>query len=130
MAHICVCKYPLIIVDTREGKTIEYIAMPREIVDGGDMPVPTIEPIETEGLDGIKRRFIAVQWQELTHDNVKEYDVAGHVVIAGCDPSSVSIVDGEWKCESKDIYLVLHPFDDWTIQHFIQLPCAGPMKSG
>lgn len=130
MAHICVCKFPLIIIDTREGRAIEYIAMPREIVDGGDMPVPTIEPIETEGLDGIKRRYIAVQWQELTHDNVKEYDVAGHVVIAGCDPSSVSIVDGEWKCESKDIYLVLHPFDDWAIQHFIQLPCAGLMKAG
>lgn len=130
MAHICVCKYPLIIVDTREGKEIEYIAMPTEIVSGGDMPVPTIEPIETEGLDGIKRRYIAVQWQELTHENVREYDVAGHVVIAGCDPSSVSIVDGEWKCESKDIYLVLHTFEDWTIQHFIQLPCAGQMKAG
>lgn len=130
MAHICVCKFPLIIIDNREGKTIEYIAMPTEIVSGGDMPVPTIEFIETEGLDGIKRDYIAVQWQELTHDNVKEYDVAEHVVIAGCDPSSVSIVDGELKCESKDIYLVLHPFKDWTTQHFIQLPCAGPMKSG
>jgi len=122
MTYICPCKYPLVILDTRDGSIVEYIALPTELVKGGDMPVPSIDIVDTEGVDGVKRKYAAVQWQELNHTNVKEYEVSGHTVIVGCESSAVSMQDGEMKCDSKSMYIVLHPFDEWVDNHFVQLP--------
>lgn len=121
MVYVCVCKYPLIIIDNRDGENVQYTAMPTDLIEGGDIPAPTIVPIKTEGLDGILRNYIAVQWQQLTHQNIKGYDVVGHVVYAGCEPSEIKIVDGEVKCDSKKIYIVLHPEEEWIDHHMIQL---------
>jgi hypothetical protein len=122
MVYVCVCKYPLIIIDNRDGDNVEYTAMPTDLIEGGDIPAPTIVPIKTEGLDGILRDYIAVQWQQLAHQNIKGYDVIGHVVYAGCEPSEIKIVNGEVKCDSKKIYIVLHPAEEWIDHHMIQLP--------
>lgn len=123
MAHICICRYPLIIIDGRDGKNIEYLAFPTEVIKTTDLNIPEIELISTEGLDGVKRDYVAVMWQQLPdHSNFKKYDVVGHIVTAGCHPSEAAQEsDGSLYCESKDIYLVLHPADEWILQHVIEL---------
>ncbi len=133
MDQICICKYPIILIDNREGKAIEYIAMPTQVINATDIPIPFIDPVETEGPDGIKRKYIAVKWQEVPLDKgdsksngvVKRYDhhIPDHIVIAGCEASEISIIDGEMKCDIKSIYTVLHTWEDWRDFHFIQLPC-------
>jgi len=124
MTYVCVCKYPLVITDRRDNQEIEYLAMPLEVIDGGILPIPDINAQETEGLDGITRKYIAVQWHKLTPDlHTKKYDVAGHVVIAGCEFSEASKgEDGHLKCDSKSIYVVLHPLEEWVQQHMIEIP--------
>ena len=123
MTNICVCKYPLMIIDKREAKEIEYLAMPLEIIDGAEMPVPDIEIQDTEGLDGIFRRYVAVKWKDITPDlHVKKYDVVGHVVFAGCELSeTLKEENGNLHCDTKSIYKVLHPFDEWKENHVISI---------
>lgn len=124
--HICICKYPLVIIDGRDGKDIEYLAFPTEVMKTTDLFVPDIEFISTEGLDGVIRDFVAVLWQEPIHNNLKKYDVAGHIVTAGCLPSeATNEPDGSLYCENKDIYLVLHPVEEWISQHIIELKPEG-----
>jgi len=118
------------IVDNRDGKGIEYLAMPIETIKDGDIPVPDIEYEETEGLDGIIRGYIAVTWQKVKDgDVVKKYDVVGHVVTAGCQLEEASKgEDGKLVCDEKSIYVVLHPIEEWIEQHIIELPSLGVSK--
>lgn len=117
MVHICVCKYPLIILDNRDGNNIEHIAMPTELIDGGYIPSPTIVPVTIEGVD-----YMAVEWQEhKDNDHIKEYEVVGHKVLAGCEPSEIKIANGAVTCDTKKIYVVLHPKDEWTTKHIVEL---------
>ena len=138
MAHICICKYPLLIIDNRDGKGIEYFAMPIEAIKGGDMPIPDIDYEETKGLDGITRGYISVTWQKVKDsDIVKKYDVVSHVVTAGCQLEEASkgedtclangvctitdVKDGKLTCDEKNIYVVLHPVTEWVEQHIVEL---------
>ncbi len=123
MTHICVCKYPLMIIDKRDSQDIEYLAMPLEVIEDGEISVPDIDVLDTEGLDGIIRHYVAVTWKEVTPDlHVKKYDVVGHVVTAGCEISEASKgEDGHLQCDSKDIYVVLHPLEEWIDKHIIEL---------
>lgn len=127
MTHICICKYPLMITDNREGQEIDYLAMPLEIIDGGEMLVPDIDIEDAEGLDGIFRRYVAVKWKDITPDlHVKKYDVVGHVVFAGCELSEASKEgNGNLKCDTKSIYKVLHPLEEWAEKHIIEIPSNG-----
>ncbi len=121
-AHICICKYPLMIIDNRDGRAIEYIAMPIEVIKDGDMPVPDIDYEETEGFDGVTRGYIAVKWQKENGNFMKKYDVVGHIVRAGCQLSETSeSEDGQLQCTDKSIYTVLHPAEEWVEQHVIEL---------
>ncbi len=125
MAHICTCKFPLLIIDSRDGKgkEIEYLAMPIQTIEGGDMSVPDIEYVETEGFDGITRGYISVTWKKVEKgDIVKKYDVVGHIVTAGCQPEDASKgEDGMLVCDEKNIYVVLHPIEEWIDRHIIDL---------
>jgi len=111
------------IIDNRDGKGIEYLAMPIEAIKGGDMPVPDIEYEETEGFDGIVRGYIAVKWQKIKDGAiVKKYDVVGHIVTAGCQPEEASTgEDGKLVCDEKNIYVVLHPVEEFVERHIIEL---------
>lgn len=118
----------MMIIDKRDGQEVEYLAMPLEVIEDGEIPVPGIDILETEGLDGITRNYVAVTWKEVTPDlYTKKYDVVGHVVTAGCELSEASKgEDGHLQCDSKDIYVVLHPIEEWIEKHIIDLP---PEKS-
>ena len=97
--------------------------MPIEVIKGGDLPVPDIEYEDTEGLDGIIRGYMSVTWQKVKDgDLVKKYDVANHVVTAGCQPEEASKgEDGKLICDEKNIYVVLHPVQEWVEQHIVEL---------
>jgi hypothetical protein len=125
MSDVCICKYPLMITDKREGQEVEYLAMPLEIIEGGIVPVPDIEVQNTEGLDGIKRRYVAIKWKDITPDlHVKKYDViGGHIVFAGCELSEALKEDnGNLRCDAKSIYKVLHPYEEWIENHVVEIP--------
>lgn len=118
------------VIDNRDGKGIEYLAMPIETIKDGDIPVPDIEYEETEGLDGIIRGYVAVTWQKVKDgDVVKKYDVVGHIVTAGCQLEETSKgEDGKLVCDEKSIYKVLHPVEEFVDQHIIELPSLGVSK--
>lgn len=121
--HICVCKYPLMIIDGRDGMNIEYLAMPVEVIKDGDIRVPDIDHEEAKGFDGVTRDYISVKWQEIKDGMVmKKYDVVGHIVYAGCEPSETSKEeDGTLVCIDKSIFTVLHPAEEWVEKHVIEL---------
>ena len=114
------------IIDKRDAKEVEYIAMPLEVIEDGELPVPDIDVQEAEGLDGIIRNYVAVRWQDIMPNmHTKKYDVVGHVVTAGCELSEASKgEDGHLKCDSKNIYMVLHPLEEWMEKHVIEIPPA------
>jgi hypothetical protein len=116
------------IIDNRDGKEIEFLAMPIEAIKEGDLPVPDIEYEETEGLDGVVRSYIAVKWYKVNEgDFVKKYDIADHVVVAGCLLEETSKGgDGKLACDEKSIYAVYHPVEEWINQHIIELPLTSP----
>lgn len=123
MTHVCICKYPLMVTDKRNGENVEYLAMPLEIIDSGIIPVPDIEIQNAEGLDGVTRRYVAIKWKDITPDlHIKKYDVVDHVVFAGCELSeALKEKDGEFRCDAKSIYKVLHPFEEWEKNHLIEI---------
>ena len=125
-ANICVCKYPIMVIDKRDAKEVEYLAMPLEVIENGEMSVPDIDVQEAEGLDGIMRDYVVVRWQDITPNmHTKKYDVKGHVVTAGCELSeAIKEEDGHLQCDSKSIYTVLHPLEEWMEQHVIEIPSA------
>ena len=111
------------IIDDRDGIGIEYLAMPVEIIKDGDIRVPEIDHEEAEGFDGVIRDYISVKWQEIKDGMVmKKYDVVGHIVFAGCEPSETSKEeDGTLACTDKSIFTVLHPAEEWVEKHVIEL---------
>ena len=111
------------IIDDREGRSIEYLAMPVEVIKDGDIRVPEIDHEEAEGFDGVIRDYISVKWQEIKDGMVmKKYDVVGHIVFAGCEPSETSKgEDGALSCTDKSIFTVLHPAEEWVDKHVIEL---------
>lgn len=111
------------VIDNRDGNSIEYIAMPIEVIKDGDIPVPDIGYEEVEGSDGITKSYIAVKWQKIRDgDVVRKYDIVGHIVTAGCQLEDASKGDdGKMACSEKSIYTVLHPAEEWVEQHVIEL---------
>lgn len=111
------------IVDNREGKGTEYLAMPIDVIRNGDISVPDIDYEETEGIDGIIRQYIKITWMKVKDvDIVKKYDIVGHIVTAGCLPEEASKEeDGQLVCTEKMIYSVLHPAEEWVNEHVIEL---------
>ena len=115
-AAICSCKFPLIIVDERDGIEIEFFALPIETIkDGfgfGDT-LPDMEVVDAESLTGIIGTYMKVVWKE-PHSGTKKYDVQGHIVVAGCSEDAL-------ECDVKNIYEVYHPIDEWIEYHIIEL---------
>jgi hypothetical protein len=114
---VCSCKYPLIIVDERDGKEITFLAMPLEVLEEdnrfGYDNIPDMEVVETESLTGIIGQYMKVTWKK-AHSETKKYDVVGHIVIAGCE-------EGALQCDTKNIYEVYHPVDEWIKDHIVEL---------
>lgn len=114
----CPCEFPLDIIDKRAGKEIEYLAMPFDLIKSGIKPPEDIDVVEEE-IEGKKSKFVAVIWKKPSEkDDVKKYLVRGHIVIAGCEPS---LKEGKLQCDEKDLYMVLHPAEEWLDYHIVEL---------
>jgi hypothetical protein len=114
--HICVCKYPIILLDKRDGSDTEYFSIPFQVISDemeGEPFVPEMEVVETESLTGIIATFMKVVWKP-SPPWAKKYDVVGHIVHAGCPEDAQ-------KCDVKSIFEVYHPIDEWINEHVIEL---------
>ena len=111
---ICICKYPILLIDSRDGKDVTYLSMPVEIiVDGYFDTIPDMEVVETESLTGITGYYMKVTWKEPPF-TAKKYDVRGHIVVAGCPEEAL-------QCDSKNIYVCYHPLEEWIDGHIVEL---------
>ncbi len=116
----CPCKFPIFIVDNRDGEDIEYMGFPTDYIEevNGKIDSPEFEEVEEEGFDGNKHKYMAVLWQDPEDANTKKYDVAGHIVIAGCRAET----DGKQiVCKKKELFVVLHPLGEWEEYHKVRL---------
>lgn len=112
---ICVCKYPIMITDKRYGGSDTYISMPLEVIaDGIEIPIPDMEVLDEIGFDNIKRKYMKVKWQNNIPSNAKRYNINDHLVMAGCAEDQLS-------CDTKSIFSVSHPLDEWNEYHMIDL---------
>lgn len=113
---VCPCKHPLHIIDKRDDEDIiEFLAFPDEFIDDvdGEIKVPKFEVIEEDG-----KKYMSVLWKDMLSANVKRYDVNEHIILAGCE----SKIDGKkLQCKRKELYLVLHPLEEWNAYHVVNL---------
>lgn len=116
---MCPCKYPLIILDRREGDKIKHISIPTEVADDlGNFEVPEFEKVREKGFDGKMHDYMSVIWKNVDNAVTKKYDVADHIIVAGCD---AKVSDGKMVCKKKELYLVMHPMKEWKEYHMIDI---------
>lgn len=102
----CPCKFPILIV--RDG--IQFLALPLEEIEKGLSEIPEIyDEVDDNGVE-----WVVVQWHDDVYNNLHTYEVVGHNVIAGCSENRLS-------CDSKDIYKVYHPKDEWNNYHVVNM---------
>ena len=103
------------ITDKRYGGSDVYISIPLEVIgDGIEVPIPDMTIVDEIGFDNIKRKYMKVIWQDDIPTWAKRYNVNDHIVIAGCQESQLS-------CDTKSIFAVFHPLDEWNEYHMIEL---------
>lgn len=125
---ICVCRYPIMLTDKRDGLDNEFICIPVEIIDGENIPTPQIELVKEDSLlfdeslrkfikendfDNKTKEWIVVKWNKPSNVT-KKYNVNNHIVIAGCP-------EDQLECDSKSIYEVYHPVDEWYSDHMMEI---------
>lgn len=130
---ICVCRYPIILTDKRDGLENKFICIPVEIVDGDSIPIPQMELVKEESFsfdeslrkfikennfDNKSKEWIVVKWNKPSNV-AKKYKINNnHIVIAGCPEDQLA-------CDVKSIYEVYHPVDEWYSLHDIEI---GPKE--
>lgn len=117
---VCPCEYPLVFFDDRGEEEISYISIPEEEFEElGSISNPIFEEVKETGFDGEIHDYMGVMWKDPKNATVKKYDVNDHIVYAGCDfPIEKK---GKIKCAEKELYLVLHPIDEWIDHHMIKI---------
>lgn len=119
MTITCPCLYPTVIDDYRSGRKIEYIAFPEdEFPLPEEMIKPEFEKIKEKGFDGKMHDYIAVIFQNPTNAHTKKYDVNDHIVVMGCNGK---VIDGKVQCKHKDLFMVLHPENEFEKYHKIKI---------
>lgn len=119
MSSVCPCQYPIIFVDDRyTGEPVTYISIPKEIFEEQEyIENPVFEEVEEEGFDGELHKYMSVLWKDPKGASLKKYNVNNHIVYAGC-----ANVDGQkLMCRKKDLFLVLHPVDEWLENHIVRI---------
>lgn len=110
---ICVCRYPIMIVDNRFGDKKLFLSLPVEILIDETLSVPDINIVKEKGFDGIKRDYVKVKWKDV-ESKANRYNVQDHIVIAGCPEDQLT-------CDVKNIYEVYHPLEEWESDHMIEI---------
>lgn len=111
---ICVCKYPLIVTDSRDGTDRDFISIPLEILNGiNEIPIPYMEVVDEKDFDDKMATYMKIEWQKISKD-AKRYNVNDHIVLAGCSEDQLS-------CDTKSIFAVYHPIDEWNEYHMLEI---------
>lgn len=110
------------IIDKRDNDTIEYLAFPDDYIDEveGEIDVPKFDVVEEEGFDRKKHVYMSVLWKDPKNATTKRYDVADHIVVAGCE-ARVDTDGKKMQCKRKELFVVLHPIDEWKDHHIVEL---------
>ncbi len=113
----CPCMYPVIltIIDS-DGDKVEYISMPFDELDDDRFKIPKIETTTHKG-----REYIAVIWEDPEGANLKSYVVNDHIVYAGCLVSDLTKKGNKTSCKEKELFLVLHPKEEWESYHIREI---------
>ena len=99
--------------ETEDGDGVKYLAYPEEHVQKA-LGKLDIDVQKFEGKD-----YVGVNYKPIeSSDHIKQYLTNEHTIFAGCN-TPVKVGDHGLKCESKEIYLSLHPIDEWTDHHVI-----------
>lgn len=117
MTSICICKYPLIVIDKRDGYEKIFVSLPIDIFDEiEELAIPDMEVVKEKDFDDKMTTYMKVRWREIPKNtkNQKRYNVNDHIVIAGCPEDKLS-------CDMKSIYEAYHPIDEWNSYHMIEL---------
>lgn len=97
---------------TDDGNEIKYLAYPEDHV----IKILKLE-IDIKKYQGDD--YVAVKYKDIESiDHIKEYFTNDHLVLAGCR-APVEMEGKHLKCEYKEIYMSLHPIDEWTDHHVI-----------
>jgi len=102
------------ITDKRYGGSDTYISIPLEVTNGVEVPVPDMEVVKELGFDGKMATYMRVKWQDDILSTAKRYNVNDHIVMAGCPEKELS-------CDTKSIFAVFHPINEWNEYHMIDL---------
>lgn len=107
---VCPYKYPILLV--KDG--IEFYALPIDVMEDMEEPLPIPSIYERKGDDG--KDWVVVQWRENIHSEVKRYEGIGmdHIVYAGCEEKDI-------KCDNKSLFEVWHSKEDWEENHKFML---------
>jgi len=101
------------ITDKRDGTDKIFISIPLEILDGVEVPIPDMEVVDEKDFDDKMATYMMIKWQEIPK-NAKRYNINDHIVMAGCQEDQLS-------CDTKSIFIVYHPIDEWNAYHMIEL---------
>lgn len=109
----CPCLYPMIVTVTdSDGDKTTYWSMPDDELDNGKFEIPELEYIEKNGIE-----YVAVKWEDPSGADLKSYEINDHIVYAGCSFGDKLKRGGKMVCKEKELYLVLHPKEEWESYH-------------
>ena len=113
----CPCLYPVILTITDiDGDETRYISMPDDELDNEKFKIPKIDYIEKDG-----KEYVAVLWEDPEGADLKSYEVNDHLVYAGCSFGDKLRRKGKMVCREKELYMVLHPKEEWESYHIREL---------
>jgi len=78
--------------------------------------IPKLDYTERDG-----KEYVVVLWEDPEGADLKSYEVNDHLVYAGCSFGDKLKRGGKMVCKEKELYMVLHPKDEWESYHIRNL---------
>jgi hypothetical protein len=113
---VCPCQFPILFTDNRHGQRNSYIAFPNDTFEEmEEIPNPSFEEVTEDG-----EEYMAVMYISPIGKTTKRYLVNDHICLMGCDAK----IDSNGKsiaCKRKDMFIVMHPIDEWNSEHIVEI---------
>lgn len=108
----CPCLYPVILnVTDSDGDKVKYWSMPEDELDR-EFEIPKIQEVIHKN-----EKYMAVLWHDPGDADLKPYEINEHIVYAGCNFDDKIRKGGKLVCKEKELFLVLHPINEWYSYH-------------
>jgi len=99
-----------------DGDKITYWSLPDDEIDGETFSIPEFHYTERKG-----KEYMAVLWNDPKDADLKLTEVNDHFVYSGCNFDELIKKNGKMKCKEPQLYLVLHPKEEWESYHIRNL---------